>query len=154
MNSWIFEFRYEGEFDAPVITRFTTSKSTEDPRVLLSVWYFDEYTEKYKDLGHEIVEMKSFWQLNTEDDYIYEANLLTEHNLAEDQKFDIYTASEYINFLKNPNIIDLDKTFCSPPLFNHGCYNELFEEWNKQFRERQKRLASHKDKKAPHPPIK
>jgi hypothetical protein len=146
LTSWIFEFRYEGEFDTPVVTRFTTSKSIEelnarfgasngyskDPRVLLSIWYFDEYTEKYKDLGHEIVEMKSFWQLNDEDDYVYEANLLTEHNLAQDQKFEIYTASEYINFLKNPSIIDLDKIFCSPPLFNHGCYNELFEEWNKQ----------------------
>jgi hypothetical protein len=146
LTSWIFEFRYEGEFDTPVVTRFTTSKSIEelnarfgvsnvyskDPRVLLSIWYFDKYTEKYKDLGHEIFEMKSFWQLNDEDDYVYEANLLTEHNLAQDQKFEIYTATEYINFLKNPNIIDLDKTFCSPPLFNHGCYNELFEEWNKQ----------------------
>lgn len=140
MTSWIFEFRYEGLEDNPVLTKFVTSKSleelkskfggensylSEDPRVLLSIWYFDEYTHDYQDLGHEIVDTKAFYLLN-DDDIFYELYIL--NSKVEDFDGDYQNLVEaknvhnYIDFLTNPTIVDLDKVFCSPPLTNHRCY--------------------------------
>ena len=67
-NEWFFVFNDGGVL--PTFIRFTTNKTNEeikknyggdtnygcdDGRLLVSVWYCDEYTEEYKHLGHDIV---------------------------------------------------------------------------------------------------
>lgn len=69
-TEWIFMFNYDGGV-LPNFIRFITNKTKEeieknyggdnnylskdDGRLLVSVWYCDEYTEEYNRLGHNIV---------------------------------------------------------------------------------------------------
>jgi hypothetical protein len=69
-NGWIFVFTYDPS-PLPTFIRFVTSKtkdeikknfggnnnycSSDDGRMLVSVWYCDEFSEEYKHLGHNLV---------------------------------------------------------------------------------------------------
>ena len=68
-NEWIFAFSQDGDV-LPGFIRFATNKTIEeiqknyggdnnygcdDGRLLVSVWYCDEYTEEHKYLGHNLV---------------------------------------------------------------------------------------------------
>jgi len=113
-NEWFFLFNDGGVL--PTFIRFTTNKtndeikknyggnnnycSNDDGRLLVSVWYCDEYTSDYNELGHDLVNHGASCG-------VYDAN------------------DKRLNFLNAKTIptVDLDDVMSQPVVNDTGYYD-------------------------------